>query len=172
MKIDKSKKILLDADVIIHFIKGNQTGLLNKVFKNKLFILDIVFKEVFVGCLRTTVENLIKFSIIKEIEFNSASNGIIREYLTLKKLRGKGESACMAWCRFNNDILASSNLKDIHHYCKLHNIQYLTTMDFLLEAFMKKLLTESECDEFIYNVKSKGSKLPVNTINEYIEKYK
>lgn len=170
MKIDKSKKILLDADVIIHFIKGNQTGLLNKIFKNNLFILDVVFSEVFRGSLRTTVENLIKFSIIEEIEFNNASTEIKREYFALIKTRGKGESACMAWCRYNKDILASSNLIDIHHYCTLHEIQYLTTMDFVKEAYNNKLMTESECDEFIYNVKSKGSKLPVSTIKEYTRK--
>jgi len=41
-------------------------------------------------------------------------------------------------------------------------------MDILLIAFKKGIISESECDLFIYNVKSKKSILPVNTIAEYI----
>lgn len=42
-------------------------------------------------------------------------------------------------------------------------------IDFINTAFDKKILTESECDEFIYNVISKGSRLPCNTLKEYRE---
>jgi hypothetical protein len=49
--IDPKKKILLDADVIIHFIKGEQIGMLHTTFPNKLYLLDIVFNEVFKGSI-------------------------------------------------------------------------------------------------------------------------
>jgi hypothetical protein len=49
LQIDPSKKIIVDADVIIHFIKGEQLGILTSVFPNKLYLLDYVFKEVFFG---------------------------------------------------------------------------------------------------------------------------
>jgi hypothetical protein len=94
------------------------------------------------------------------------------EYARLIKFFGKGESACMAYCRFNKEILASSNLKDITKYCEENGIVYLTTMDFLAEALRTKQLTEQECNDFIKNVKAAGSKLPVNSIDEYIKKYK
>lgn len=67
------------------------------------------------------------------------------------------------------DILASSNLSDIKLYCEENNIKYLTTMDFITEAFLKGILNEAEFDYFIYNVKTKGSKLPNNTIKKYLE---
>jgi hypothetical protein len=35
--------------------------------------------------------------------------------------KGDGEAACMAIVRFSKDILASSNLKDIANYCKMHH---------------------------------------------------
>jgi hypothetical protein len=94
------------------------------------------------------------------------------EYARLIKTFGKGESACMAYCKFNKDILASSNLKDISIYCEENEITYLTTMDFLAEALNEKQLTEHECNDFIRNVKAVGSKLPVNTIAEYLKKFK
>lgn len=167
MQIDKNKKIILDADVIIHFIRGNQIGILPQIFSNKYYLLDYVFKEVFKGKLRTEVENLFRFGLVHELEFENNLE-VVKEFAKLKKDYGIGESACMAYCKFNKDVLASSNLKDIKTYCTVNNIQYLTTMDFLLEAYEQTILSEADCDEFIYNVKSKGSKLPVNTIQEYI----
>lgn len=171
IKIDENKKILLDADVIIHFIKGEQLGIINKIFPNKLYILNFVFDEVFKGKLRVQVGNLIQYKIINELNF-STDIDIIKEYARLKKRYGSGESACMAYCKFHNDILASSNLKDIKSYCKKNKIQYLTTMDFIYEAYQKKIIDESEADYFIYNVKSRDSKLPCNTIKEYIDNFK
>lgn len=41
-------------------------------------------------------------------------------------------------------------------------------MDFLTETFNTNIFDEATCDYFIHKVKSKGSKLPCNTINEYI----
>ncbi len=171
IKIDHSKKILLDADVIIHFIKGEQIAILNKIFPNKLYILDVVFTEVFKGAQRPLIENLIKMKIIEELSFDGDLD-VLREYSRLKKLYDNGESACMAYCKYHKDVLASSNLKDIKSYCEENEIQYLTTMDFIHQAYIDELMYEAECDLFIYNVKSKGSKLPVDSIQEYIQKFK
>ncbi|HUW06982.1 MAG TPA: hypothetical protein VMW01_12050 [Williamwhitmania sp.] len=167
LEIDASKKILLDADVIIHFIKGEQTGILHQIFPNKLYILDVVFGEVFKANSRIIVENLIRSHIIFELSF-SGDIEVMREYGRLRKIYGKGESACMAYCKFNKDVLASSNLRDIKLYCQQHGIQYLTTMDFVYKAHLKGILDEAECDYFIYNVLSKGSKLPCSNLAEYI----
>lgn len=165
--IDPKKKILLDADVIIHFIKGEQIGILHTIFPNKLFLLDIVLSEVFKGSIRIQVENLLNFKFVQEITFKTDFI-VLAEYARLKKQYGSGESACMAYCKYHRDILASSNLKDIKAYCEENNIQYLTTMDFIHQAYVKEILNEGDCDYFIYNVKIKGSKLPCNTIKEFI----
>lgn len=167
IKIDPSKKILLDADVIIHFIKGGHIGVLHTIFPNKLYLLNLVFDEVFKGTLRTQVENLFQYKMIFDLTFSN-DMPVLKEYARLKKTYGSGESACMAYCKFHQDVLASSNLKDIKHYCEENGIQYLTTMDFLAEAYQRGILSESESDLFIHNVKSKGSKLPCNTIKEFL----
>ncbi|MDA3882884.1 MAG: hypothetical protein PF481_06345 [Bacteroidales bacterium] len=164
--IDKNKKIILDADVIIHFFKAGHLGLLTQIYPNKLYLVKDVLTEVFKGKLRIEIENSIRMKFIEELDFSSDIK-VISEYARLKKKYGPGESACMAYCKFNNDVLASSNLKDIKRYCEENDIQYLTTLDFLNTAYEKGLLTESDCDYFIYNVKSKGSKLPVDSIKEF-----
>jgi predicted nucleic acid-binding protein len=93
---------------------------------------------------------------------------IIKEYAQLTKKFGEGESACMAVARFEKEFIASSNLRDIKAYCLEHQIKYYTTMDLLVEAMNKNILTEADCNQFIQDVKSKGSKLPCNTMAEYL----
>lgn len=172
MKVNPELKIILDADVLIHFINGEQTGIINRIFKNKLVLLDKVFEEVFKrSSSRVNIESLIKFRFIKEERFDDCSLEIKREYFKLiASGRGKGESAGMAYCRYNKDVLASSNLKDIIDYCNKYNIVYITTMDFIAEAFKNGTLKENECDEFIKTVKQKGGKLikVIDRIRDYI----
>lgn len=171
MDIDKQKKIIIDADIIIHFIKGDQLGLLCSILENKLYIFKEVFDEVFKGKSRIQIENMIRFKQLRELSIKSDMT-IFKEFAKLKKTYGPGESACMAYCRFNNDVLASSNLKDIKKYCTEHNIQYLTTMDFIYIAFVKGKINTIECDDFISKVLTKGSKLPCKSMQEYLTKFK
>ena len=96
MRIDPKKKIIVDADVLFHFIKGNQLGLLPTIFFNKLYIIKDVFDEVFKGSFRVQIENMIRYKFLLELSFSTDIN-IYREYARLKKTFGKGESACMAY---------------------------------------------------------------------------
>ncbi len=160
-------KILLDADVIIHFCKGDSIFLLPKIFKEEKVILDVVLDELEKRkSLRQYYENLINFRLFKEITFDD-DNEVIKEFARLVKQFGKGESACLAYCRYHKDIIGSSNIHDILEYCKKYNIKYYTTMDFLAEGYRQGLLSKEECDFFIYKVKSKGSILPYNTLDEF-----
>jgi len=166
------RKILLDGDVISHFIKGELFDLLPKLYQNRLIILDIVKTEIYQRKgWDTVIEGLIQKHGIEEIKFPEEID-FKKEYSYLISSSGyalgKGESACMVYCRFNQDILASSNLKDIHRYCSLHKIEYLTTGDILFEGFTKGLVKMADCDAFITKVKNKGSKFRFNTMKELI----
>lgn len=146
--------------------------MLPAIFKNKKVLLDIVANELRASKkFKTYIENVIASGFIREINFQGDKQ-MSFEYAQLIRTFGKGESACMAYCKFNKDILASSNLKDITKYCENNNITYLTTMDFLAEALKSKLLTEQDCNDFIKNVKAAGSKLPVDSIADYLKKFK
>jgi len=89
------------------------------------------------------------------------------ELTLLTKKFGFGESVCMVFCKYNQDVIASSNIKDITEYCCQNGITWITTMDFLWKVLTSKLLTEKECNEFIKRVLDGGSKLPVRSINEF-----
>jgi len=117
--------------------------------------------------LQLPVNNFIAFCKIEEIDFPNDAR-VWKAYAELlKEGRGDGESSIMAVARYNDHIVASSNLKDIKNYCSEHKIAYLTTMDILVIALQAGINDEAECDYFIYKVKSSGSKLPVNSMQEY-----
>jgi predicted nucleic acid-binding protein len=153
-------KILLDADVIIHFIKAGKQLLLPKIYPERFVILEKVYSEITaIPSKKVAVDNFIFYSKIPVIS-TPENRDIIKEYALLKKGGiGAGEAICMAVARYTKEYIASSNLKDIRVYCELHSIVYLTTMDVLLEAYRLGIMTEVECDTFIKEVKSKESKL-------------
>lgn len=165
-------KIVLDADVIIHFVKAEQFSLLFDIFPEyQYLLLDVVYDEVTVNrSTKILIDNTLTFfaSRLVKITFNPKGESRL-EYAKLrsKLLLGKGESACMVYCKDNNDVLGSSNLKDIKDYCFLNNITYLTTIDFLYYAFTRKKITKEEIDSFISKVVAKGSKLPIVDIEKY-----
>ncbi len=202
------KKIVLDADVLSHFIKGYQLDKLSIIYPQRLIILDIVKQEIsarsgwdviidsprsraarnhrlivyfylcsltpkqsFGECARV-IQNFIDDSDVQELNFPEDEEYII-EYAHLTSIRGhalgKGESACLVYCRFNKNILASSNLKDIHRYCDFHKIEYIRTQDIILKGYRQGILSEDECDDFIQTIKSKGSKFPYNSLSEILD---
>lgn len=166
-------KIVLDADVIIHFVKARQFSLLLDIFPEyQYLILDVVYDEVTVNRVtKIQIDNTLKFFASRIVNVKFDPKGESRfEYARLrnKLLLGKEESACMVYCRDNKDVLGSSNLKDIKEYCASNQITYLTTIDFLYYAFIKKKMTKEYIATFIAAVVAKGSKLPSVDIEKYI----
>ncbi len=163
-------KIVLDADVIIHFIKAGQFSLLLDIFPEyEYLILDVVYKEVTINkTSKTQIDNTLQFlsQRISQIKFEPKGESRL-EYAKLLSTLGRGESACMVFCRDNNDVLGSSNLRDIKEYCEQNRITYLTTLDFLYYAFVRKKMTAEECCVFIKGVNDKGSRLPIVDITTY-----
>lgn len=159
-------KIVLDADVLIHFQKAGFLSLLPEIFPEYDYIvLNIVYQE-----LRSIQKQLDKqIQLLGKISLVTFTPNMemAQEYAILSKKFGRGESACMAYCRFTYNVLGSSNLRDISQYCKGNNITYLTTIDFLYYAYVRKKMTSEECNTFIKEVNAKGSKLPMIDISTY-----
>lgn len=166
-----SKIILLDADVVSHFIYAGEILFLPKIFHPiPIRILDKVYEELEQWReKKTQVDNLVNMKLLEIIPFPDNNPIIVREFLHIQKMmfRGKGESACMAVAQHTKDILASSNLKDIKRYCDMHKIVYLTTMDFLCHALLTGLFDETRCNAFIQAVRQKGQKLPVEKMSQF-----
>ena len=160
-----NRDILIDADVVSHFISAGREELLSKIFPgNQILLLDKVYDELARFRKRQPViDRLVREGVLTLMAFPEDNMEIKKEYAYIKKslFKGDGESACMAVARNNNNIIASSNLRDIRQYCQLHFIDFLATMDFLCAALRNNFLSVEECDEFIKKVIDCGSKLPV-----------
>jgi hypothetical protein len=167
------KAILLDADVLIHFSKGDSVFCLKKIYPNhEKWLLDAVKTEIRFGKARSETEFAILEGFIKLISFPATNTEVYLEYAKIKRDKitiGEGEAHCLAYLRHNNHVLASSNLKDIQKYCEEHQIVYLTTMDLLCEALSSGEMSEEDCDNFIEKVLAQNSKLPVQFISQYKE---
>ena len=159
-------KIVVDSDVLIHFAKGSALSLLPSIFPEyQYIILSNVYEEV--RTLQKQLDNQI--SLLKNIvleEFDPTGE-MLHEYANLCNTFGDGESACMAYCKFNHDVVGSSNLRDIKEYCNNNKITYITTLDFLFYAVKRRVLTADECKKIIKEVRTKGSKLPDIKIENY-----
>jgi len=161
-------KVILDSDVIIHFIKGECLHILPRILPAYSFILlDIVYQKELAASHRTQIENTIRYFESITIEAWIPKKEELKEFMELSKKYGLGESASMVYCKYHQDVLASSNWKDILEYCECNKITYFSTMDFLYQAMKNGIMTEQQCDEFISNVLKKGSKLPVLSMKQF-----
>jgi hypothetical protein len=147
------KIILLDCDVVSHFIASNALNDLPLILApHQCVVLDNVYSEVAARPMRLAFLNAIiaagqiqRMAFPENIEIN-------KEFARIKSknpLIGEGERACMAVARFSEDIVASSNFRDVAPYCNQHSILYLGTLDILSVAATKEIYSEQQCDDFI-----------------------
>lgn len=168
----KTIKIVLDADVIIHFTKGGKLDMLPRILPEYQFIvLDVVKKEIPILVMSALQKCIAQDKTIVEEVFGK-SKGELKEFARLISKDGlglgRGESACMVYCLYHHDVVGSSNTKDVTDYCDKNGIVYLTTSDFLYYAIKRGLMTKEEADAFITDVRSMGSFPPAVDFDKYV----
>ena len=168
---EKKTKIVLDADVINHFVRGGLLSLLPNILPEFEFVvLNIVKQELPILILSALDKQIKEKKNIKEEVFG-LSNEEKKEYFRLTATNGlhlgRGESACMVYCKFHKDVVGSSNTKDITKYCTENNITFLTTNDFLYYAIKRELLSIEQAVDFVDKVRSLGSFIPIVDFTKY-----
>lgn len=162
--------ILLDADVIIHFIRGWQLEVLPTIYDSEYWIMGRVYREVH-GVLGSGTkinsfvrdhDNVHKKDLPMEME-------VVKEYSQLEMRFGNGESAVMAMANALDEVVASSNIRDVEQYCSENEIDWITTLDLLAESHSRGIFTAKNCNDFIQRVRENGSNLPDISIQEYIK---
>lgn len=168
----KKTKIVLDADVIIHFVKGGKLDILPQILPEYQFmVLDVVKRELPVLIMSVLQKCIAQDKTIVEEVFGKSA-GEMKEFARLISkdglALGRGESACMVYCLYHHDVVGSSNTKDVTAYCDENGITCLTTCDFLYFAIQRGLMTKTEADAFIAKVRSMGSFPPIVDFEKYI----
>ena len=175
MTAPNTKIILIDADVISHFIANNALDYLPAILApHTIAVLDYVYNEVAHNPMRLSfLDSLIKKGLIEKVDFPEDNLDIKKEFAKIKNkcyLIGDGERACMAYARYKNNVVASSNFRDIAPYCQKNNIYYLGTLDILVLASEHNVFTEIECNDFIDTaIKYNKARFPKNVskISDY-----
>ncbi len=172
MEISEEKILVFDADVLIHFIQGECFSDLRLIYpKNQKVVLQKVYEELQIHSKsKTMLDSAIHtFKFLKLINF-PLNPEMMKEYAHLTSPLmdlGKGESACLSYCKFTKDVIVSSNLKDVLNYCNTHLLKHLTTLDLVLWAFENNVWSEAQCDTFIQALIQKGARIPNVTIAQY-----
>ena len=167
-------KIVLDADVVIDFIDANHLFDLPRVLPNYDFVILDVVVDKELGKWKSTKDYILKHiewiktgSKLSVIHWNP-DRETLQIYAELKRTKGMGESACIAYCQTHNDVLASCNLRDTKAYCEENGITYVTFLDLVWYAWQNGVMNEAECDKCIQDAIAAGNKIPNVSISQYI----
>ncbi len=158
--------------MIIHFYKAGRLHDLPTILEEYEFVVLSIVREEVKPPTRHALDNIAARMGIIHFEDFPTTGEMMKEYACLTQRYGRGESACMAYCRFTHNVIGSSNLKDIKNYCATHGITNLTTIDFLYYAVQRGKMTAQEANDFVADVKAKGSKLPDVDFATYVSPVK
>lgn len=167
---DKKVKIVLDTDVVLHFLKGGRLSLLLEIFATECeyVMLNTTYDEIRNKDQRTQIDNhILWLKNLTKVDFKPTGE-MRRVYAMLTSQFGKGESVCMAYCQFEHHVIGSNNTRDIRDYCESNGIAYLTTADFLYYAIKRGLMTQAQADQLIADARAQGSNVPDFDYNKHI----
>ena len=172
----RAKVILVDADVISHFIATGHIYELNEILSpHQLYAVDNVYREATRhpsdDRRKEKVDEWLFKSKACRVPFPSLNLNVKREFFRLKhenRLLGDGECACMAMARFGREVIASSNFRDVAPYCDTNGIEYIGVMDILLIAMNKGYWDATQCIQFMMDaLRENNARFPKSRIEDY-----
>lgn len=172
----KNKVLLIDADVISHFIATGRIDTLTAILApHAVYVVDNVYKEATWHPTdfqrKAKVDAWMTRCKVSRIGFPYTNDHVKKEFFRLKKespLLGEGERACMSMARFGHEVVASSNFRDVADYCDAFGIEYIGTLDILAIALNKGIYTQEDCNNFIADAVSLNkARFPVSDITHY-----
>jgi len=172
MSLSEEKILVFDADVLIHFMQAGCFSDLKRIYpNNSKVVLKKVYDEIIYKDSKNMLDSAIyTFKYISLVDF-PVDMAMMKEFahLTSPLINlGKGESACLSYCKFTQNVVVSSNLKDVKEYCKRQSIELLTTLDLIKWAYENNLWLEQECDQVLQLMVKKGARLPFTSVKAFI----
>ena len=146
-------KVFFDTDCLSAFLWSKDQSILPFLFPGKIVIPNQVYRELSFPQTRQLKERVDQMIRVKVAKVESIEVGTAEYNLYWKmtkhpdaghKIIDDGEAAAIAMAKERNGILASNNLRDIKDYVDEFGIEHITTGDILKEAYIQKLITESD----------------------------
>ena len=170
--------IFFDTDCISAFLWVNGESLIAKMYGSQIVIPEAVYEELSnprVSHLKERIDHLVTDGIarIMSIDITTTEYELYRAmtkgYQKGWKIIGKGEAASISLAKKYGGILASNNLSDINVYIEKFSLKHKTTGDILVDAYVKKLITEEEGNRIWLDMLRKRRKLGADSFTKYLE---
>jgi hypothetical protein len=164
--------LLLDTDLVSAFAWVKRMDILESLYSGNMKIPQEVLTELArVPHLKAAVDS----RTANHIEVISL-NPIGQDGLEFAKLYstgkyGLGESAVMAYVRYNGGTVSSNNIKDVLEYCRDNSLSLLSTRAIIFDAVTSGVITEPEAEGVWAGMIRKGRKLPCRTVAEVMQFY-
>lgn len=81
---------------------------------------------------------------------------------------GNGEASSIALAKVKSGILASNNLRDILPYVEEYSLEYITTADILLEAYIRGIIDEKTGNTIWDSMLKKRRRLGAKSFSDYL----
>jgi len=180
-KLPSSPPYVFDNDCLASFLWVKRVDVLYALFAGQVAVPDVVLGEF--RYLAGTRSGWVYDHVVAELASGRLAavdipppGPVAEDFARLQsgrsgKALGKGESAVLAWVRFNGGTVASNNLGDVAAYCARYRLGLISTDDILCLACTKGLLTEREGHSIWEEMKRRKRKLPSYDFGEALRRF-
>ncbi len=154
------------------FCKSNRFDLLEKLYSGRIIIPTEVIAESPSSFQAIIFQGLSNGWIQEHTISYSAHPNQLKEYSYLSKRFGPGESAVMAIAKDINGTVGSDDMRATVNYCNRNNIPLMGTLGILYDAFLKRLLTQTDSQSILKTMIGQGYSCPISNFQDVIDWFK
>lgn len=146
--------IILDACVLINFANTQSLSLFSGFMDTDFLTTANVMEEVTYPCQHEALQSCIKSGCLKVVELTDPET--MKDFLSLRKRLGKGESSCIAMASANKWIVCSDDRKRVPGIVqqRLGKAYIITTEDLLGSAVSRGIIQEHDMQSILTSLKN------------------
>lgn len=172
-----TKSIFIDTDCISAFLWVKNESLLPELYPGRIVMPKPVYDELDrpnLSWMKERIDYMISEGKLTVVELFAGSEEFDLYYKMTEypdrghKVIGSGEASALALAKVKNGIIASNNFRDILSYIKEYSIEYTTTADILVDAYMRGLIDEEQGNTIWHNMLRKRRRLGASSFSEYL----
>lgn len=172
-KMLEEPPLVVDTDFLSSFAWVKRLDIIETLFPKQMVLLEEVKVELSrVPHLSIQIDDCITRNTMSLTYMTADSPEAIElvKYLDSGKY-GPGESACMAYLRYNPGTMGSNNTIDVIDYCRDNNKKLICTGHCLCFALDSGIVKFEECESLWAQMISKRRFLPTKTFGEFNSKH-
>lgn len=170
--------LFFDTDCLSAFLWVRSENLLPQLYPGKVIIPKPVYTELCnptIPHLKNRLDGLLSNDLVSLQDIDIDSEEYSTYYQLTEspanghKIIGNGEAASISLAKKHGGIAACNNLHDIQTYISEFGLKHTTTSDILVDAYDRKLITESEGNTIWSNMLAKRRRLGAFSFTDYLK---